>query len=154
MSATPLSPLLLAADEGKRLNVLGDGITIKIHGRNTGGTFSVVIADGEPGHGPPPHVHHREDETFYCLEGEVEGFCGDQKFKMSAGMTAFLPRDIPHTWRVTGTRRAKILVMLSPAGFERFWEEINALTPAEQADIPRVIALGKKYGLDFLPPPQ
>ncbi|MBI3880196.1 MAG: quercetin 2,3-dioxygenase [Verrucomicrobia bacterium] len=152
MNAESLKPFLLAADAGKRLNVLGDGITVLLHGRDTGGTISVVLADGDPGHGPPPHVHHREDETFHCIEGEIEGFCGDQTFKLMPGATAFLPRNIPHTWRVAGTRRAKVLVVLTPAGFEEFFEAVGAMSPTEQQDIPRVVALGKKYGLDILPP--
>lgn len=143
---------LLAAKDSKRLNVLGDGITVLLHGRDTGGTVAIVLADGDPGHGPPPHVHHREDESFYCVEGEVEGFCGETKFKLGPGDTAFLPRGIPHTWRVTGTRRAKIVVVLTPAGFENFFEAVGAMSHAEQQDIPKVIALGKKFGLDFLPP--
>jgi quercetin dioxygenase-like cupin family protein len=109
MSAT--RPVLVPPDGGAALNVLGDGIVIKVHGRDTGGTMSVVIAGADPGKGPPPHVHHREDETFYVLEGEVEGFCGDRKFKLTPGTTAFLPRNIPHGWKVTGTQPAKVLVV-------------------------------------------
>jgi quercetin dioxygenase-like cupin family protein len=145
-------PLIVSADGGKHLDVLGDGIEVVIHGRDTGGTMSMVIASGDPGKGPPPHVHAREDETFHVLAGEIEGFCGDQTFQLTTGMSAFLPRNIGHAWKVTGKTPARVLVILTPAGFEEFFEKVGAMSAAEQRNIPAIIALGKEYGLDFLPP--
>jgi quercetin dioxygenase-like cupin family protein len=145
-------PTVVRASGGTHLNVLGSGIEVVLHGRDTGGTMAVCIASGEPGNGPPPHVHSREDETFHVLAGEIEGFVGDQTFQLSEGMTAFLPRGVPHTYRIAGKKPARFLVMLTPAGFEEFFEKVGAMTPAEQQNIPAIIALGKKFGLDFLPP--
>jgi quercetin dioxygenase-like cupin family protein len=145
-------PIIVGANGGTHLNVLGDGIEVVIHGRDTGGTMSMVIASGDPGKGPPPHVHSREDETFHVLAGEIEGFCGAKTFRLTVGMSAFLPRNIPHAWKVAGKTPGRVLVILTPAGFEGFFEEVGALTPEQQQNIPAVIELGKKYGLDFLPP--
>lgn len=147
-----IRPAVVSASGGTHLNVLGDGIEAIIHGRNTGGAMALCVASGKPGQGPPPHVHSRENETFHVLEGEIEGFVGDQTFKLSPGMTAFLPRGVPHTYRVAGTKPARFLVVLTPAGFEEFFEKVGAMTPGEQQNIPAIIALGKQYGLDFLPP--
>ena len=145
-------PVIAGTNQGKLLNVLGDGITVQVHGNDTGGSLAVCIASGHPGHGPPPHIHSREDETFHVLEGEIEGFVGSQSFKLTAGMTAFLPRNIPHTYRVAGTQPARFLVVLSPAGFERFFEEVGAMSKKEQQNIPRIVELGRQYGLEFLSP--
>ena len=54
------------------LNVLGNPLAISIHGRDTNGTISTIESYDPPGGGPPPHIHHREDETFQILEGEFE----------------------------------------------------------------------------------
>lgn len=143
---------VLAVNAGKVLNILGDTLIVKISGRDSGGELFLGLAEAEPGSGPPPHIHQREDETFYCLEGEFEGFCGDQKFRLTPGMTAFLPRGVVHAWKCSSSKRGRMIVAFTPATFEGFFEEVGALTPTEQSDIPRVLAIGKKYGLEFLPP--
>ncbi|MBI2927549.1 MAG: cupin domain-containing protein [Verrucomicrobia bacterium] len=143
---------LVPPGDGKTVTVIGHPITIKIHGHDTGGAFAVVETADPLGGGPPPHIHHREDETFYVLEGEYELMCGGQTHRMGKGATALLPRDVPHAYKCLSAGGGHLLVTLTPAGFERFFEEVGALSAAEQQDIPRVIAIGQKYGLEFLPP--
>src|ERR1043165_5100650 len=147
-----LNPIQIQNDGGKKVNVLGIPIVIRIHGRDTGGVLSVVESHDLPGGGPPPHIHHREDETFQVLEGEYEFMCGGKTFTAQKGTTIFAPRGIPHTYRYLGQTPGRLMVTLTPAGFEEFFEEIGALSPQQQ-EIPRVIEIGKKYGLEFLPPP-
>jgi mannose-6-phosphate isomerase-like protein (cupin superfamily) len=106
-----------------------------------------------PGGGPPPHIHHREDETFQILEGEYEWKVGGKTFIAQKGTTIFAPRGIPHTYRYLGKTPGRLLCVITPSGFEAFFEEIGALSPQQQQDIPRVIEIGKKYGLEFPPPP-
>ena len=103
------------------------------------------------GGGPPLHVHRHEDEVFYVLEGEVEFQLGDQRFRAKAGSTAFLPRDIPHTFRNVGRIPSKVLVVIIPARFVGFFDEVHALTKPTPE---QVMELGKTYGLTFLPPPK
>lgn len=146
-------PIILPPDGGTPLLVLGSSIIIKIHGRDTGGVFSQVVSGSDPQTGPPLHVHTREDETFYVLEGEFEAICGDQRLVLKPGSVAFLPRNIPHTFKCVGQSPGRILVTITPAGFEGFFEEVGALNPAEQRDIPRVTAIGEKYGLKIAGPP-
>ena len=147
-----MNPILIPAGEGKALNVIGNAITVRLHGRSTGGVLSVVESVDQPGGGPPPHIHHREDETFQVLEGEYEVTCGGKTFIARKGATIFAPRGVPHSYRYVGERPGLLMVTLTPAGFEGFFEEVGALTPQQQ-EIPRVIEIGKKYGLEFLPPP-
>ena len=146
-------PIHVPATGGTQLNVLGIPMVIRVRGRETGGTLSAVESHDLPCGGPPPHVHHREDETFQILEGEYEWTVGDQTFIAAKGATVFAPRGIPHTYRYLGEKPGRLMCVITPAGFEGFFEEIGALTPQEQQQIPRVIEIAQKYGLEFPPPP-
>ncbi len=148
-----MNPIQVPKDGGKLTTVLGIPIFIRLHGRDTGGVLSVVESLDVPGGGPPPHIHHREDETFQILEGDFEFRVGDKTIIAKQGATIFAPRGIPHTYRYLGQTPGRLMCIITPAGFEGFFEEISALNPQQQQDIPRVLEIGKKYGLEFLPPP-
>lgn len=77
---TAMHPVEVPNDGGKKVNVLGVPLVIRLHGRDTNGVLSVVESHDVTGGGPPPHIHHREDETFQVLEGEYEWTVGDKKF--------------------------------------------------------------------------
>lgn len=147
-----MKPTLISSDEGKSVNVIGNALKIRLHGSATGGVLSVFESIDQPGGGPPPHIHHREDETFQVLEGEYEFTCAGQTFIARVGATIFAPRGVPHSYRYVGQKPGRMMVTLTPAGFEKFFEEVGALTPQQQ-EIPVVIEIAKKYGLEFLPPP-
>jgi quercetin dioxygenase-like cupin family protein len=149
----PARPVIQPRDAGQQLAVLGDTVTIKVHGRDTGGAFSQITTEGDPGSGPPLHMHQREDEIFYVIEGELEVTVAGETRRVTAGTVAFLPRGVPHTFKYAGRGPGKVLVTIIPAGFECFFEEVGALSAAEQQNLPALRALGRKYGLDFLPPP-
>jgi quercetin dioxygenase-like cupin family protein len=144
-----LSPL----ENVGKLNVLGIPMNIRIHGRDTGGTLSVVESLDSPGGGPPPHIHHREDETFQIIEGEYEWMVGGETFVTKAGDTLFAPRGIPHTYQYIGSGQGRLTCVIPPAGFEGFFERISAMTPQEPQDIPRVIGIGGEFGVKFPPLP-
>jgi quercetin dioxygenase-like cupin family protein len=144
-------PILIPPGAGKSVTVLGAPYKIKIQGHETGGAFSVVETTDAPNAGTPPHTHTREDEAFYVLEGEYEFFCGGEKHLVKAGTTVFAPRNIQHCYKNAGKAPGRLLVTLTPAGFEKFFEELDAM-PSAQQQIPRVVELGMKYGLKFPPP--
>ena len=148
-----MKPILIPSDGGRKLNVLGIPMVIRIQGRDTDGIVSTVESHDVPGGGPPPHIHQREDETFQVLEGEYEWTVGGEKFIAQKGATIFAPRGIPHTYRYLGKTPGRLMCVITPSGFEGFFEEIGAMSPQQQQDIPRVIELGRKYGLEFPPPP-
>ena len=129
-------------------------MVIRIHGHDTGGVVSAVESHDVPGGGPPPHIHSREDETFQVLEGEYEFTVDGKSFVAKMGTTIFAPRGILHTYRYLGQTPGRLMCVVTPAGFEEFFEVIGALTPQQQQDIPRVITIEKEFGLEFLPPPQ
>ncbi len=148
-----MTPLLVPADGGKAVNILGIPMLIRIHGRDTNGVVSAVESHDVPGGGPPPHIHHREDETFQILEGDYEFTVAGKSFVARPGTTIFAPRGIPHTYRYLGTTPGRLLCVITPSGFEGFFEEIGAMTSQQQQDIPCVMEIAKKYGLEILPPP-
>ncbi len=148
-----MNPIQVPPDGGKQANILGTAMLIRVHGRDTGGVVSVVESHDLPGGGPPPHIHHREDETFQILEGEYEFTVAGKTILAKPGTTLFAPRNIPHTYRYAGKTPGRLMCVITPAGFEGFFEEIGALSPQQQQDIPHVIEIGKKYGLEILPPP-
>lgn len=143
------SQSIIGPDEGRVLQVLGEAITVKIGGEQTGGRYAVIEEVSPVDSGPPLHLHRHEDEVFYVVEGEIEFQLGDQRFRAKPGSTAFLPKDIPHTFRNVGTTPSKVHVVIIPARLVGFFEDIHALTKPtpEQA-----VELGKKYDLTFPPP--
>ena len=148
-----MNPILIPADGGKKVNILGIPMVIRLHGRDTGGVVSAAESHDVPGGGPPPHIHHREDETFQILEGEYEWTVGNRKFIAQKGATIFAPRGVAHTYRYLGQAPGRLLCVITPSGFEEFFEEIGALSAQQQQNIPHVIEIAKKFGLEFLPPP-
>jgi quercetin dioxygenase-like cupin family protein len=145
-----MKPVHVSSGEGKTLSLLGIPSTIRVHGGDTDGAISVIELCDQPGGGAPMHIHRHEDETFHVIEGEYEFTCGDQAFVARAGSIVFGPRGIPHGYRYLGKTPGRILLFVTPAGIEKWFEEVGAL---ENPEIPAVIELGKKYGLEFLPPP-
>lgn len=148
-----MQPILTAPDGGTRVNVLGIPMLIRIHGRDTGGVLSAVESHDVPEGGPPPHIHRREDETFQVLEGDYEFTVAGKSFVAGKGTTIFAPRGVPHTYRYLGRTPGRLLCVITPAGFEGFFEEIGALSPQQQQDLPRVVEIAGRYGLEFPPPP-
>ena len=147
--------IVLQPGEGKTVSVLGDRYTYKAVGEQTGGAYGVVETTvAAPSAGPPPHIHHGEDEAVYVLEGEVTFLLGERTFTASAGAFAFVPRGTVHTFSNQGTREARLLVIISPPGFERAFEEMSAVAPrADQPpDMERLAAIAQKHKLEIVPP--
>jgi quercetin dioxygenase-like cupin family protein len=148
-----MKPIIVPSEGVGKLDILGIPMFIRIHGRDTGGVVSSVESHDVTGGGPPPHIHYNEDETFQVLEGEYEWTVGGDTFVAGKGTTIFAPRGIPHTYRYLGSDPGRLMCVITPAGFEGFFEEIGALDSEQQKDIPLVMEIGGKYGLQFLPPP-
>lgn len=101
------------------------------------------------GHMPPLHVHRREDEGFYVLDGEVTLYMPEQQVTVGPGDFFLAPRGVPHAYRV-GDAPARWVVTSSPAGFERFVADVAALG---EADPDRLAAVAADHGIEILGPP-
>jgi quercetin dioxygenase-like cupin family protein len=139
----------------------GDQIRFILTGAETGGAFFLADVSVPPGGGPPPHIHEREDETFYLLQGTLTFRVGDQTVNASQGDCIHLPRGIVHSFRNTGKENARMLVTATPAGIEKFFEE--AFYPAVEGKEPphvtpelkaRLMAASARHGQTILPPAQ
>ena len=143
-------PVVLGPGEGTNLDVLGELITLLVSGKQTGGAFTVLSETSPPGGSTPLHTHHNEDEALYVLEGEYEIQCGDQTVRATAGSFVFAPREIPHKLTNVSKGPSRVLGVVSPAGFEGFFEEISQLPPPPDMD--RILAIAKKYQLEIHAP--
>ena len=148
-----MNPIQVPNHGGKSVNILGIPMFIRVLGRDTNGIVAVVESHDVTGGGPPPHIHHREDETFQILEGDYEFMIGGKTILAKPGTTLFAPRGVAHTYRYLGQTPGKLMCVITPSGFEGFFEEIGALTSQQQQDIPCVMEIAKKFGLEILPPP-
>ncbi len=132
---------------------------VQVPGSETGGAWSMVELSGPKGDMPPLHVHRREDEAFYVLDGELTLFVGGDELTLTAGQCTVAPRDVPHVYRVESDE-ARWLAIASPAGFERF--VVEAAVPAEARTLPpgpptvdpaKLAEIAAGYGIEILGPP-
>jgi mannose-6-phosphate isomerase-like protein (cupin superfamily) len=93
------------AEPGEAVWFTVNRMTIKATAESTGGAFGLVEAIGPAASSSPLHVHHREDESFYLLEGRLTVRCGDRTFTAEPGSFTFLPRGVPHSFVVEATSR-------------------------------------------------
>lgn len=153
--------VFVAPGEGTRRWVADELITLVIRGEDTGGKYSltdsVVPAQG----GPPPHIHHREDEAFWVLEGELEISVGERTFRAGAGSFIHLPKGVPHSYQNVSDLPARFLTLMVPAGLERFFLEVgkpatDLLSPpaAQEGDLETLLTVAPSYGVEILLPPE
>lgn len=132
--STPmLPPAAVAANEGEAIWWFDCLAVIKATAADTGGLMSIVEITEPPGSAAPLHVHHREDEAFWILEGDVTIEVGDTTIECHAGDYAFGPRGIPHRYTV-GDAGCRMLFILTPGGFENLVREMGR--PAEARTLP------------------
>jgi quercetin dioxygenase-like cupin family protein len=134
--------------------------TIKATGKETEGRYTLVDVVEPEGAEAPLHVHHREDEAFWVLEGELTFEVGEETIKASPGTFLFGPRDVPHRYTVD-SGPARMLFVLSPPGFEEFiyatsepaMENVLPPPPEEPpgpAEMEQIGDLANQYGCEIL----
>jgi len=149
--------LFVGPEEGKAIpNPIGGRMMVKVRDGDTDGSFSVhdnVIPPGSPG--PLPHLHRDHEETFYVLEGELTVRVGERRITAPTGSFVVIPRGVVHQPSNPGTEPTRVLLMFSPAGMERFFEEAAEgriplqAVPTDQDVLERGAAFTAKYGYEF-----
>lgn len=148
-----LQPRLIRPLEGETHVVGADRVTFLLTGDDTDGAFMLGLVTVEPGGGPPPHVHHREDEVFVMLQGEVEAWTPSGWQTARAGDVVFLPADVPHTYRNASNEVARFYVFANPSGFEHFYADLARAFAAPGGPTPTALAAtAEQHGIEFLPP--
>ena len=141
------SEIVRKPGEGKKVLFLGSEITLKVAAKDSGGLFSAVeVAIAGGAHGPPPHIHYAHDEFFYVLEGEVRLPLDGREIVATAGFIVFVPRGMAHTYFNPGDKPAKLLALFTPAGYERYYNEIAQMFPSgAPPDAAELLPIIKKY---------
>lgn len=137
-----------------------DRLTFKLTGAETNGQFTLVESVAVPEFGPPPHIHTRQHECFYVLEGEWEFNDNGRTFTAGPGAVVHLPKGQLHTHRAVGATPARALIVYTPAGLERFVEEAGtpvtnpAVRPAPppMPELERIVTIAMKHGIEVPPP--
>lgn len=152
-TATVLQP-----GEGQSIWQLGNRFTVKATGEQTQGRFALLeqVAAGTP---PPMHIHEADDEAFYVLDGSVDLYVGDDVLRAEAGAFCLIPAGTAHSFVSTSAESARLLLVVSPAGFEQFFAEVEqrfpeaAGMPTPQAAGPVLGELAARYRLQIVGPP-
>ncbi len=152
-----LKPVAVTKDEGEARWWFGSLAVIKASAADTGGQMTILEITNPPGFAGPLHVHHREDEGFWVLEGDVTFEVGGTTIEAHAGDYAFGPRDIPHRYTV-GDSGCRMLFIFTPGGFEDLLIATSepagsrTLPPPStvEPDLERIAAIAKAYGNELL----
>jgi quercetin dioxygenase-like cupin family protein len=133
--------------------------TVKIGSEQTEGGLSQLLCRDRRGGAPPLHIHHRENETFYVIAGQISFFVGGRRIEATAGDFVFAPKDVPHAFLVESDR-AEYIATYSPAGAEQFFAEVApGVVPGEPAPPPSApdpeefARIAASYGIEIVGPP-
>lgn len=125
----------MAPDEGLRLESgPGRDLIFKVTGEDTGGALDYFVVEVAPHGGPPLHVHHEQEETIHVLKGRFKVRIGEELFQLDEGGFAYLPSRIPHAFLNLTDQPAEIIVVYTPGGGHKFYEELG---PASRNGAPR-----------------
>jgi quercetin dioxygenase-like cupin family protein len=146
MSDAKRRATVVRPDEGTVVHVVGDTYRFLGVGADTGSQYFVMEATVPPGGGPPPHVHAREEEGFYVLDGEIDFEAEGRRLRAGPGTYLNMPKGGAHAFRNNGERPARMLVFCAPAGIEDFFVEADSKGPEV------LVEIAARYGITILPP--
>lgn len=146
--------------DGRTVAVVGDVYRFLAVGDETDGKYALWEAVVLPGGGPPPHVHSREEEGFYVLEGEITFLVGDERLVATAGTFANMAVGTRHTFKNETDRPARMLVSVAPAGLEQMFFEVGrpvptgtqTAPPPTKDEVETLLSIAPRYGIEILLP--
>src|SRR5947209_4846359 len=152
MEATATGVKIVGPDDGKAGFLGSIGVRFMVDGAETGETFSLVEHPMSPrALAAPLHLHTREDEYSYVLEGRMGALLGDDVVEAGPGDLVFKPRNQWHTFWNAGDEPCRILEIIAPAGFEKFFEELVDIGGSANADPEEFARVRERYGLEMRP---
>lgn len=152
-----MPPTLRTPSEGRTIAVVGDVYRFLATGAETNGKYAMWEAIVPPGGGPPPHVHSREEESFYILEGTITFHVDGKPVVATAGMFANMPVGTLHSFTNASDRPAKMIISVAPAGLEQMFFEVGvplaqgaaSALPPTSAEIETLLAIAPRYGVEI-----
>jgi quercetin dioxygenase-like cupin family protein len=142
-------------EQARRVWFLGQPLEIKLTGEQTGGVYAVTEAIAAPGFGAAPHIHRREAEGVYVIEGELRFTVDERQIEGPAGTFVHIPKGSIHSWTSIGPESARVLTTYTPAGFEKLFETLGEpiidpqAGPTKRLDLAHVREAGLAYGLEI-----
>jgi quercetin dioxygenase-like cupin family protein len=125
----------------------GERQAIRVDSRDTDGAYAVIESVAEPGCAVPTHLHRNEEEHFLVLSGQYRIAIGDSVIEAGPGTRATVPRNTPHSWRNVAAGESRVLVTITPGGFEQLAYAIKDAAPDE------IFALAAQFGCEIIGPP-
>ena len=155
------NPVINSPPKGRTIAVVGDVYRFLATGEDTAGKYALWEAVVPPGGGPPPHVHSREEEGFYVLEGEITFTVNGERVVAAASTFANMPVGTPHSFKNESDKPARMLISVAPAGLERMFFEVGVplaegattALPPTRDEIEKLLATAPRYGIEIRLPP-
>jgi quercetin dioxygenase-like cupin family protein len=145
---------VLANGEGLRLQSgPGRDLIFKVTGEDTGGAFDYFMVEVAPKGGPPLHVHHKQEETIHVLKGKFKVRIGEHIFRLDEGGFAYLPSQVPHAFLNLTDAPGELIVVYTPGGGHKFYEELGPATRNGSPDPKVVSQIFTMHGMSLLGPP-
>ncbi|MDS0260132.1 cupin domain-containing protein [Haloarcula sp. S1CR25-12] len=154
-------PTVLRAEDGEALWAVGILMVVKVDAGQTDGAYTLVDHTAPAGYETPYHVHHREDELFYVIDGRLECLHGEDaqnRVRAEPHDTVVLPRDVPHGFRVVGDEPCRMVVQVTPGGLEELFRSVGEpaprleTPPPGEPDAAALAEAAAEYDLDILGP--
>ncbi len=143
--------VVLKAGDGLRLlSGPGRDLIFKVTGEDTHGAFDYFVVEVRPRGGPNLHVHHFQDEAIHVLKGRFKIRIGDSIHYVDEGGFAYLPKQVPHAFLNLTDAAGEIIVVYTPGGGHKYYEELEPLRRAASPDPQKIAAVGEKYGIIVL----
>jgi mannose-6-phosphate isomerase-like protein (cupin superfamily) len=141
---------LVRAGEGPVVSVVGTPVRVIVSSASTNGEYAILENVVQPGEGPPPHVHAREDEIFLVTRGRFRFWCAGETMELGAGDVFRGPKGVPHTFQNCGDTEGALHITSIPGGIDDFFAEFSDL--GARPDFERAQEIGGRWGIQFLPP--
>jgi mannose-6-phosphate isomerase-like protein (cupin superfamily) len=149
---------VITPSEGRPYWMVGDLETIKLSSKETNGALAWLESFVVPKGGPPPHIHHHEDELFYVLSGELTFYAGDKTVPVQAGTLVYIPKGTLHYFKNTSSSNARMIAVFVGGGVEDFFAEVGVAAaidstvaaPFTEKRKEQFLKIAPKYGIEVL----
>ena len=146
---SPLQPTIVTPKQALSIKPFGLDMDVLLTTEATGGTTSVIVAWHKPGEGPPAHVHFKQEEILFIIEGRYEVTVGGETVQAGPGSIVFIPRNVVHRFKNVGSITGRMLGWSLPGGQDRYLKAISELAAGGDFTSEKVIEISKTFDTHF-----